>query len=510
MSTSKRVLINSGYLYARMIITLFISLYTTRVILNVLGSSDFGLYNLVAGVTLMLAFINNTLAGSTQRFMSYAQGENKFDKQISIFNISILIHVVAGIVIFIILIASSFFIFNGFLNVDPAKIQSAKIVYFNVIIITVFNVISVPFDAAINAHEDMLFFSILGFVETILKLIGALLLFVIVFDKLIVYSFALLLIALLLFLVKIIYVNKKYPEIIFKPLKYFDKNLFKEMISFSGWGFLTSTVSVFTGYGQNVLINIFFGTKVNAAQGVSGQVIGQVGAITSVLLRALNPVIIKSEGANNKYLFIQSIKTGSKLAYLSFSIIGIPVIFEMNYLFKIWLKEVPDLTVSFCTISMLCFIINQLTITIESAISAIGRIKSYSIIKSITNSIPFLFIFVAFKLGYSPVSMYVILLIFEFIRQSIVLYFGNILCNIDIKEYLLDVILKPITISLIAILSIILIQYLIAPSIFRVLFVSGFSALLTLALYYFVGFTKKEKSMVDSVFLVLKNKIYIK
>jgi O-antigen/teichoic acid export membrane protein len=506
MSTSKRVLLNSGYLYAKMFITLFISLYTTRIILNVLGSSDFGLYNLVAGVVVMLAFINNTLTASSQRFMSHAQGQNKFDKQISIFNISLIIHIISGIIISVILIISGLFIFDGFLNIDSTKIYSAKVVFYNVIIITLINVVSVPFDAAINAHEDMLYFSILGFVETILKLIAALLLSVIVFDKLITYSIALLIIAVVLSVVKIFYVIKKYPESKIHPIKYFDNNIFKEMMSFSGWGFLTSTVSILTNYGQNIMINIFFGTKVNAAQGISGQAIGQVGAITNVMLKALNPVIFKSEGANNKDLFMQSIKSGSKLAFLSFSIIGIPVIFEMDFIFKLWLKEIPVYTIEFCTISMIGFILGQLTITVESAISATGKIKNFTIIKSITDVVPFLFTFLFFKLNYPPVTMYIVSLIFEIVRQSIVLYFGNKLCNIDIKEYMLDNILKPIVLSLMAILSIVLIQSLFSPSIFRVLLSSGISALLTLLLYYFIGFTNRERIIIDSLLLMIKNK----
>ena len=510
MRTSKRVLLNSGYLYARMIITLFISLYTARVILNVLGSSDFGLYNLVAGITVMLAFINTTLAASSQRFMSYAQGEGKIDRRISIFNISFLIHLIASFVILIILVASAFFIFDGFLNIDPNKIQSAKIVYYNVIIITILNVVSVPFDAAINAHEDMLFFSILGFVETVLKFLAALFLSVILFDKLIAYSIGLLLIALVIAVSKAVFVLRKYPEAKISLTRYFDRSIFKEMIYFSGWGFLTSSTSIFTNYGQNILINVFFGTKVNAAQGVSGQVIGQVGSITNVLLKALNPVIFKSEGANNNDLFIQFIKSGSKLAFLSFSIIGIPVIFEMDYLFKLWLKEVPEYAIAFCRVSMVGFILGQLTITIESAISAKGRIKQFTIVKSIMDIVPFFFVWLAFKKGYPPVSMYVIYLIFEFVRQSIVLYFGKVLCNLDIREYFTEIILTPVIISMVAILSIVVIQVFVSPGFGRVVLTSGFSSILTMVLFYYFGFSIRERAIIDSLLNNLKGRMGLK
>lgn len=507
MKTSKKVLLNSGYLYARMIITILISLNTTRIILNELGSSDFGLYNLLVGVTLMLTFINTTLSTSSQRFMSHAQGENNFDKQVSIFNISLFIHTFAAFFILIILCIFSAFIFDGFLNIDLSKIYSAKIVYYNVIIITILNIASVPFEACINAHEDMFFFSLLGFVEVMLKYLSALLLSVITFDKLIVYSVSLLLIALVLFLAKLVFVMKKYPETKVSFAKNFDSSLFKEMVLFSSWGGLTSTVSLFTNYGRSILINMFFGTKVNAAQGISGQVIGQVGAITNVFLRALNPIIFKSEGAKNNDLFIQSIKSGSKLAFLLFSLVGIPVIFEMEYLFEQWLKIVPPYAVSFCKLSMVTFILGQLTITVEPAIYAKGNIKKFSIIKFFTDIIPFVLIIISFKIGLSPISMYVIYLMHEVLRQGISLYFANKLCGINIKIYIMEIILKPIIISLIVILCIFLIQQVLYSGWFRVIFIFIFSSIFTLILYYYYGFSRQERLIIDSIIAKVRSKI---
>jgi Na+-driven multidrug efflux pump len=353
----------------------------------------------------------------------------------------------------------------------------------------------------------MLYFSIVGLFETILKLIAALFLMVTLSDKLTVYSYSLLLISIILLILKVSYVLNKYPETKINLFKYFNKPLFKQIASFSAWGFLTSTVSIFTSYGQNILVNIFFGTRINAAQSISGQVIGQVGSVTNVFLRSLNPIISKSVGSGNVLLFNQAIRSGSKLAFLSFSIIGIPIIFEMNYIFKLWLKEIPDFTILFCSISMIGFILGQLTISVESAIFATGKIKFFTIIKSITDIIPFLFIFLFFKMGYPPYSMYVIGLIFELIRQSIVLYFGKILCEIDVMDFILSNILKPLFISLIAILSILLIQFIFFPSVLRIVISFAFSSLVTILMYFFVGFSEKEISIFKSLYFSFREKI---
>jgi len=416
MSTAKRVMVNSSFLYMKMILTLFISLYTTRVILIALGSSDFGLYTVITGFTVMLTFFNATLAASSQRFMAVAQGENIYTKQLSVFNISILLHIFAALIIALILIILGFYIFDGFLNIDTSRIESAKIVYNFVIITTVFSILSVPFDAAVNAHEKMIFVAILGFCEAILKLTAALILTYLNMDKLILYGGLLTIISSLLFISKAIYVSRNFKEAIFKPKTYYDKFLFKEMLTFSGWGFLTSTVSMVAGYGQNILINIYFGTAVNAAQGVASQVVGQVGSITNVFLTALTPVIYKSEGASNKTLLLQSIKSGSKIAFMSFALIAVPIIIEMDFLFKFWLKTVPDYTIIFCRLLLVTYILAQLTITLNSAISATGRIKNFTIFFSIAGMTPIIVSFILFIMGYDVTFLYITYLVYELFR----------------------------------------------------------------------------------------------
>ncbi|OIP47597.1 MAG: hypothetical protein AUK46_04895 [Flavobacteriaceae bacterium CG2_30_31_66] len=500
MSTAKRVMVNSSFLYMKMILTLFISLYTTRVILIALGSSDFGLYTVITGFTVMLTFFNATLAASSQRFMAVAQGENIYTKQLSVFNISILLHIFAALIIALILIILGFYIFDGFLNIDTSRIESAKIVYNFVIITTVFSILSVPFDAAVNAHEKMIFVAILGFCEAILKLTAALILTYLNMDKLILYGGLLTIISSLLFISKAIYVSRNFKEAIFKPKTYYDKFLFKEMLTFSGWGFLTSTVSMVAGYGQNILINIYFGTAVNAAQGVASQVVGQVGSITNVFLTALTPVIYKSEGASNKTLLLQSIKSGSKIAFMSFALIAVPIIIEMDFLFKFWLKTVPDYTIIFCRLLLVTYILAQLTITLNSAISATGRIKNFTIFFSIAGMTPIIVSFILFIMGYDVTFLYITYLVYELFRLFFLLYFGKIICGLSIRDYLSDVIFKCLFITILILPVLFFIHYNMDESFLRlgVVFLCSFT--LNIILYYFWGLSNREKEIITNLY----------
>lgn len=505
MSTAKRVMINSSFLYMKMILTLFLSLYTTRVILTALGSSDFGLYSVITGFTVMLTFFNTTLASSSQRFMAVSQGENVFSKQVSVFNISILLHILAALIIAILLIIAGFFIFDGFLNINTVRIQSAKIVYNFVILTTIFSVLSVPLDAAVNAHEKMIFVAILGFIEALLKLSAAFVLVYLDFDKLVLYGGLLTIISFILFISKAIYVTRNFKEAIFSPRKYYDRLLFKEMLSFSGWGFLSSTVSLVTNYGQNILINVFFGTVVNAAQGIAGQVCGQVGAITNVFLTALTPVIFKSEGAANKELLLQSIKSGSKIAFMSFALIALPIIIEMDFLFTFWLKTVPEYAVLFCRLLLVTFILGQLTITLSSAISATGRIKNFTIVFSIAGIVPFFVSFILFRSGYPAFFLYISYLIYEFFRMSFLLYFGKTICGLSIRDYLNEVIFKCLAITILILPVLFFVHFTMQDSFLRFGIVFTLSIILNMILYYFWGLSGREKEIINNLLLLLKS-----
>lgn len=298
--TANRVLKNSGYLYARMGITIFISLYTTRIILNSLGASDFGIFNIVGGSIGMLGFLNAAMAESTQRFMSYSEGKGDKEKQKYIFNVSFVLHFILAIIVGLTLLIAGYFFFNGIFNIPANRELAAKIVYCSLIISTIFTIMTVPYNAVMNAHENMKYYAAMGLVESPLKLLVAIICMYSTGNKLIVYGILMACIPLIMLSIMRIYCHKYYEECVISPYTYWDKKLMKEMTSFAGWSLTSSIASILTMHGVSIVLNSFWGVLANAAQGIANQLSGQIMVFSRTMLAALNPIIVKNEGANNR------------------------------------------------------------------------------------------------------------------------------------------------------------------------------------------------------------------
>lgn len=241
MSTAKRVVKNTGYLYAKMGVTVFISLYTTRLILNSLGASDFGIFNIVGGAIAMLGFLNAAMASATQRFMSYSEGEGDKEKQKTIFNISFVLHIGIALLVGLVLFGAGFVFFNGVLNIPEDRFFAAQVVYGSLIVSTMFTVATVPYDAVMNAHENMKYYAVVGILESALKLSVALVVARVVGDKLIVYGVLMACIPLIILTIMRVYCHKNYEECVIAPRRYWDRSLAKEMGSFAGFNLMRSS-----------------------------------------------------------------------------------------------------------------------------------------------------------------------------------------------------------------------------------------------------------------------------
>lgn len=412
MSTAARVAKNTGYLYAKMDITMFISLYTTRLILNSLGTSDFGIFNIVGGAIAMLGFLNAAMAGATQRFMSYTEGEGDKEKQKKIFNISIILHAGISVIVGVVLLCAGYIFFNGVLNIPADRIFAAQVVYGSLIVSTMFTVMSVPYDAMLNAHENMRYYAIVGIIESLLKLSVA---FVVVYttsDKLIMYGILMAAIPLITLSIMRIYCHRKYAECVLSPRRYFDRSLMKEMTGFAGWNSMSSITAIGSQYGLGIVLNHFWGTTLNAAQGVGNQLCGQLQAFSNNLLKAVNPVIGKSAGENNREKLINTSFYSSKAAYILMALLGLPAIVEMDSIMNIWLgnsgKNIPQYAALFCQLQITRTLVENLTISQQSAILAYGRIKLFMQIKAILYILPIPLTYIAFYFSLPPYWLYII------------------------------------------------------------------------------------------------------
>ncbi|EOR94564.1 Membrane protein involved in the export of O-antigen, teichoic acid lipoteichoic acid [Arcticibacter svalbardensis MN12-7] len=508
MGAANRVVKNTGILYAKMGITVFMSLYTTRLILGSLGVADFGIFSLIGGAIAMLTFLNTAMAATTQRFMSFAEGVGDKLKQQSIFNVSVILHICIAVLVLIILEVVGYFLFKGVFKIPLDRLYSAKVIYQFMIVSTLFTIVSVPYDAVINAHENMWLYSIIGILESVLKLGTAFYVVKTSYDKLIVYGLLTAILTVILLIVRRIYCKRKYAECEINFKVYFDKSIFKDLTKFAAWAFLGSSTSILAFYGQGIVLNSFFGTAINTTQGITNQVSGQLSAFAGTMLKALNPVIGKSEGAGDRSLMLRASMMGSKISFFLLMFFFIPVMLETPYIFHLWLKDVPAYTVIFCRLLLIKNLIDQLFITLATSISATGKIKKFQIYSSILYCFPLVVSIIFFKMGYPPYTLYVIFIIHATISSCVTLHFAKVNCDLSISYFLKSVVLRCVgSYLLVLLLSAIPLFIIPDPSILRLLLVVSLSSVLFLLAIWFIGFTTEERLGVSNFLHLLLGKI---
>lgn len=510
MSTSARILKNTGFLYAKMGITMFVSLYTTRLVLNALGASDFGIFNIVGGAIALLGFMNTSMASSTQRFMSYAQGEGDKEKQISIFNVSTVLHFFLSIIAAIALLIAGYFFFNGILNIPEERIDAAKVVYGSLIVSAIFAIMSVPYGAILNAHENMRYYALVGIIESILKLAVA---FVCVYtfsDKLIVYGVLMAMVPIITLTIMRIYCHRKYEECIIAPRRYYNRSLTKEMTSFAGWSFFSSVAAMGAMQGMAILLNMFGGVIVNTAHGIANQLAGQLMVFSNNMLKALNPVLVKSEGAGDTQRMLKVAATGNKLSFSFYAIFAIPLIVETPYILDLWLDQTPQWAVLFVRLVLLRQILSQLTITLETCVGATGKIKNMTIWSTFIWAFPILFGYVLYKFDFPIYTIYILLIITALLRSANALYFCEKICRLDALSYLFHSYMPSCIVTTMITLILYIFHISFSESIFRVLGVFMICLFLFPILCYLLVFNLNERKIIRNMCVSFyKNKIKI-
>lgn len=500
-TTASRIIKNTGWLYAKMGITMFISLLTTRLILNGLGASDFGIFNIVGGVIAMLGFLNAALTIATQRFMNYAEGEGNYEKKYSIFNVSIVLHLIIAVFIGFILLVCGLNFFDIIVNIPEDRYSAAKVVYGCLIFSTMFSIMTVPYDAVLNAHENMQYYAYIGILESVLKLLVAYICIITSKDKLIVYGVLMAIIPILTLSIKRIYCYIHYVECHISLKKYFKIDIAKEMLGFAGWTFITTMTSMVTQYGMGLVINHYFGVLINAAHGIATQLTGMLMAFTSNAQKAFNPILTKSEGAKDREKLIYISLFGCRISYFIFGLFSIPVILQMPTLLSFWLKDVPNWAIIFCRLSLLRILVEQMIISLTSAINAEGNIKNYSIARSFTYIITIPCISIMFSLGYPPYFLYIVWIICWSILGSIVtIYYGYKSVGIKVAFFCKSVFFPCTFLSILSI-----VPFVIGRIISYNYKLSLFLTIIQVLIFFFIGIlivlNNKERSMIKSMII---------
>lgn len=505
-NTSNRVIVNSFILYGKMGITMFISLYTTRLILSALGASDFGIYNIVGGTIGLMGFLNACLVTATQRFMSYYQGKQDIGLLRNVYNISLIIHVLMALIVctFVWLIGDAFF--TTILNIPEQRINSAKIVYHCMCITMGISLITVPFDSIVNAHENMLYYAVVGIIENILKLTVAFICVYVVCDKLVIYGQLMTMIQCILLVLMFSYCKRHYSECTFNPKKYWSTTMAKHITKYIGWNFMSSFSMTITNYGLSIVTNHFFGVLLNTALGLAQQIDTQLKVFSTNMLKALNPVIAKSEGEGKSDKVLRASLIGSKFSCYIFIYFSVPFWIEAPFIMNLWLGNVPEWAILFCRMQLIASIIGQLTCTFPTAIAAKGDIKKYSILTSVVYIWSICQTMIFFYLQLPPYSLYVSVIVFNVIVYRII---GMLIVH---QKYCISLhnIIKTCVYPCVAVMASAFIAgslpaLFVQANLMRLVMTVTLSSLATSIAIYSIGTTKDEKDKLFTVITKFKN-----
>ncbi len=495
MRAVNKVILNTGILYGRMLLTVGISLFSTRIILNALGSTEFGIFNLLGGVIAVLSILNTAMATSTQRFLSFYQGRGDLDKQKDVFRHSLVIHIGISVLVVGIIELAGPFLFDGFLNISPENIPAARAVYHFMAGSVFFTIMSVPFSGVLIAHENMFWVAFVAVVETLLKLGVALLLMVLERDKLIAYGFFTCCISIISCILSVAFCLRKYDECSFRNLLPVNKRLLKELSSFAGWNLFGSLSGVSRDHGFAILLNIFFGTIVNAAYGIAIQISSQLTFFSTAMIRALVPQIVKSEGAGDRQRMLRLSMMASKFGFFLLVVIAVPCIFEMEAILRFWLHKVPENTQIFCSLLLVSIMINHLTIGLQSALQATGRIRVYQLLVSmiVISNLPVAYFLLKSNLPvYYPLAAFSVV---EMVACATRLLLLKKIAGLSIRQFLSRVIGKEV----VPVMTICLVCFLVTrynnilP--FRFILTGLSSVCIFPIVVFFAGLCKDEKEM---------------
>lgn len=493
---NKRILKNTGMLYIRMIFTIIVNLYTSRVILDVIGVEDFGVYNLVGGVVVLFSFLSSALTSATQRFLTFELGNNNIAGFQKVFSLSLLIYLGLALIIVLLLETIGVWFLNFWLQIPSGRMWAANWVYQFTLISFIFSMLRTPYSAAVISYEGMSVFAYISIVDVMLKLLIAYILIVFPFDKLVIYSVLVSVVNLVINLLYYFYCIIKLDGCRFSYN--WDYGLFKRLLNFSSWSLLGSFSVVATNQGVNMVLNIFFGVVVNAAMGIANQVNAVAGQLLNGFQTAFNPQIIKYYATDDREGLLSLIYRSSKFSYFLLMLVSLPLLFEMPKILFLWLCEVPQYTIEFCRLMLIASLFEALSGPLWMAIQATGWIRNYQLVVSLLFLLNLLLPCILYPLGYSPIVAFIIRIFIAGILLCYRIWYLNKKINISIGCFLEKVIYPGIRVTFFSCI-IPFVLYFCFENVMRfvlILIVSTFSSLLCI---YFGGLTLEERKYIGNI-----------
>ncbi|WP_372752975.1 lipopolysaccharide biosynthesis protein [Mariniflexile sp.] len=492
--SNKRIAKNTALLYVRMLFTMGVGFYTSRIILDALGFVDYGIYNVVGGIVATLSVINGSMAGATQRWITIALGKGDLAYLKKVFAVGVTAQVLIAVIVFLIIeTVGLWYLYNY--AVIPEDRMNASFWVFQISTLTVIlSILNVPFLGAIMAHEKMGAFAMFSFIDVIMKLVICYVLYVTLLDKLIVYASLLALTVLFIFVIERAYCYKKFEEARFKLG--WDKQILKEMWSLAFWSMSGNIAYIGYSQGVTLLINLFFGPAMNAAASIASQAGNIINQFSGNFQMAMNPQITKNYAKEQFKEMHDLVYRSAKFSYFLMLIFVVPLFFEANLLLNLWLKEVPAHSVYFMRlglfISMFVAVRNPLVVSAQ----ANGNLRKYQFVV-----MPILLLvtpvsYVILKLGGIPETTSYVMLVIMIAAVFASAYMLRDMIHLDFMDFVKRVMLKIFQVTIVAFSLPTLVYVFMEEGILRFLVLGTVATLSCVASIYKIGLTTSEQTFV--------------
>lgn len=498
VSANKRIAKNSMLLTFQMVFVLVLTLYTTRVVLQILGIEDYGVYNVVCGFVSMFTFLCTSMSNGIQRFFNFELGKNGEEGACKVFNTALIIQAIFALLIIILSETLGLWYLSEKMIIPDGRFNAAFWIFQFSIVSFLFIIFQAPFTAAVMAHEKMSFYAVICVIDAILKLAIVFVLPLIGSDKLIVYGLLFMLISIFNFSVYLFYCKRNFNEIKVRPRIYGD--IFKSLLGFSGWNIFGAFANMMREQGINLILNLFFGPIVNAARGVASQVNGGLQAFVANLTTAIRPQVVQSYAQGDVTRTMRLTFSISKISCFCLYIIALPVLLDVDLILNTWLGgNVPEHTSSFVYIIVLTSFLNNLNAAVSGVVHASGKMKLYQLTGSFCVLLSIPFSYIALKLGAEPEWALIICFLTMIVTQIVALFVLKTIVEFSIKEYMLKVLVPFFAVVILSFWVPTLIHYHMNAGIIRFFVVSIISIISTAIVVYFLGLDKSEKALITPI-----------
>lgn len=495
-ANNKRIAKNTLFLYIRMLFIMAVQLYTSRVVLNVLGVVDYGLYNVVGGVVTMFAFLNGAMITSTQRYITFEIGRGDTERLKTVFSTCLQIHLLLSVFIVILAETVGLWFFYEKMIIPADRFTAAMWVYQVSILTMIVQVMSVPYNSDIVAHERMGVFAVISVAEAVLKLAVVYALLIYSSDKLVMYAIMVAAVQILIRCLYTWYCKRNFMET--HIVRVFDRSLIKEMGKFVGWNIWGNLASVLYGTGLNLLLNMFFGPIVNAARAIAVQVETAISQFSSNFMMAVNPQITKLYAQDNLKEMHNLLFRASKVTFFLMLALSLPVMMETGNILQLWLKIVPEYTVIFLRLLLVIVVIESVSRPLMTSAAATGNVKLYqSLVGGILLSIvPISYI--VLKLGCSPVSVYIVQLCVYVVAFMARLCVIRPMIRLSIRDYFMQVVMRCLYVSVLSVVIALAFKSVLPNDIVSTFAVCFFSFVAVVLASYLCGLNHSERIVVSN------------